>query len=174
MKKKLLIFLLGIIFVLTSCNTTTNDKDIEYINVNNGAVFFFNEEPTSTYGLKSVSNFTKEDIDKVCFDYNLIIIDVSKHLSELSIEFLNELYALLEKNYNISIMFYKAESYRFLEESGFNIDKGTYENISLIKSFFNFYIFSGIKDSSYSSNIKDISVCIDYFSSQIKEYKSSL
>ena len=167
MKKAFKIILIS--FLLTGCSENNHDL-IDYLNNNDCHAYLFGHDIDDNYGM---TNFYKISlISDIKVDNFCVIIDVPNYINYLEKDFINSLYNMLEEENKMMLMFYNAENYDFFKNTHFANEKDYYNDVTLIKSYNNFY--GDIKEKGFSSNIKSLETCLLSFASEFRAYRGSL
>lgn len=129
--KKMMSVLMIALFVLgligcKSENKTYLEKAADIINLHDGAIYQMYEDKNVFKGVETY--YTLNGLDHFQFKhaYNLFVIDVEKHRDKMTIQQLNSLYALLESENRVSILFVNFTTFVIFKNSEFEITDTTH------------------------------------------------
>ena len=168
--KKILILIVFFVTSLVSC-TEKKDELIDFLNANDCYVYLCGNYIDDNYGMENYKCIVS--LDEIDINGNFcVIIDVPNYLYYIDVVFIDTLYDILEYNNKSIVMFYNAKNYDFLKGTKFANDKDYYNNVSLIKSYDNFYGY--IKESDYTSNVISLKTCLKTYAMKFRTYMGAL
>ncbi|CCV63622.1 hypothetical protein BN85400450 [Alteracholeplasma palmae J233] len=146
-KKIMILCITFLVTILASCaKKIDSDKEITFLNKNKAHIYAYKEtEVVDTIS----SNFTNIEDISLSYDFISIVIDCSKYYQNMTKDFIEDLYNLLNLNDHIMVLFVDAKNYNFFESTPFANEKNYYENVSYVHGFYNFSSVKGIVEINY-------------------------